>query len=56
MILSPHGGGGCGSINVNKPIIKSVSGLGRRNCNEEPATFPTFVLKYDGRDKSKGSR
>ena len=52
----PHGGGGRGSINVNKPTIKSVSGLRRRNCNEEPATFPTFVLKYDGHDKSKGSR
>ena len=28
----------------------------RRNCNEEPTTFPTFVLKYDDHDKSKGSR
>ena len=50
----PHGGGRS-SINVNKPTMKSVSGLRRRNCNEEPATFPTFVLKYDDRDKSKGS-
>ena len=40
---------------MNKPTIKSVLNLRRRNCNEEPATFPTFVLKYDGRDKSKGS-
>ena len=40
---------------MNKPTIKSVLNLRRRNCNEEPTTFPTFVLKYDGRDKSKGS-
>ena len=51
----PHGGGGRGSINMNKPTIKSVLGLRRRNCNEEPATFPMFVLKYDDHDKSKGS-
>ena len=52
--FSPHGGG-CSSININKPTIKSVLNLRRRNCNEAPATFPTFVLKYDGCDKSKGS-
>ena len=51
----PHGGGR-GSINMNKPTIKSsVLSLRRRNCNEEPATFPTFVLKYNDPDKSKGS-
>ena len=52
--FSPHG---CGhsSINMNKPTIKSVLNLRRKNCNEEPATSPTFALKYDGRDKSKGS-
>ena len=50
----PHGGG-C-SINVNKPIKSSVLSLRRRNCNEEPTTFPTFVLKHDDHDKSKGSR
>ena len=52
--FSPHGGGHS-SINVNKPTFKSVLNLKRRNCNEEPATFPTFVLKYDGHNKSKGS-
>ena len=52
--FSPHGGGRS-SINVNKPTIKSILNLRRRNCNEEPATFPTFVSKYDGHDKSKGS-
>ena len=52
----PHGGGRS-SINMNKPTIKSsVLSLRRRNCNEEPATFPTFVLKYDDHDKSKRSR
>ena len=51
----PHGGG-C-SINVNKPTIKSsVLSMRRRNCNEEPTTFPVFVLKYEDHDKSKGSR
>ena len=40
---------------MNKPTIKSVLNLRRRNCNEEPTTFPMFVLKYDGHDKSKGS-
>ena len=40
---------------MNKPTVKSVLNLKRRNCNEEPTTFPTFVLKYDGHDKSKGS-
>ena len=48
----PHGGR---SINVNKPIKSSVLSMRRRNCNEEPTTFPTFVLKYDDHDKSKGS-
>ena len=49
-------GGGRSSINMNKPTIKSrVLSMRRRNCNEEPTTFPTFVLKYDDRDKSKGS-
>ena len=52
--FSPHGGGRS-SVNVNKPTVKSVLNLKRRNCNKEPATFPTFVLKYDGRDKSKRS-
>ena len=52
--FSPHGGGHS-SINMNKPTIKSVLNLRRRNCREEPATFLTFVLKYDGHDKSKGS-
>ena len=50
----PHGGG-C-SMNVNKPIKSSVLSSRRRNCNEEPTTFPTFVLKYNDHDKSKGSR
>ena len=52
----PHHGGR--SINVNKPTIKSsVLSMRRRHCNEEPTTFPTFVLKYDDDyDKSKGSR
>ena len=51
----PNGGGR--SINVNKPTVKSsILSMRRRNCNEEPATFPTFVLKYDDHDKSKGSR
>ena len=50
-------GGGRSSINVNKPAIRSsVLNMRRRNCNEEPTTFPTFVLKYDDHDKSKGSR
>ena len=48
----PRGGGH--SINVNKPIKSSVLSMRRRNCNEEPTTFPTFVLKYDDHDKSKG--
>ena len=52
--FSPHGGGRS-SINANKPTFKSVLNLKRRNCNEEPATFPMFVSKYDGSDKSKGS-
>ena len=52
--FSPHGGGRS-SINGNKPTIKSVLNLRRRNCNEEPASFPMFVSKYNGRDKSKGS-
>ena len=39
-------GGGCSSINMNKPTIKSsVLSMRRRNCNEKPTTFPTFVLK-----------
>ena len=49
----PHGGGHS-SINVNKSTIKSVLNLRRRNCNGEPATFPMFVSKYDGHEKSKG--
>ena len=50
-------GGGRSSINVNKLAIRSNAlNMRRRNCNEEPTTFPTFVLKYDDHDKSKGSR
>ena len=42
---------------MNKPAIRSsVLKMRRRNCNEEPTTFPMFVLKYDDNDKSKGSR
>ena len=48
----PHGGR---SIKVNKPIKSSVLSMRRRNCNEESTTFPTFVLKYNDHDKSKGS-
>ena len=51
----PHHGG-CSINDVNKPIKSSVLSMRRRNCNEEPTTFPTFVLKYDDHDKSKGSR
>ena len=41
-------GGGRSSINVKKPAIRSsVLKMRRRNCNEEPTTFPMFVLKYD---------
>ena len=48
--------GGRSSINMNKPAIRSsVLKMRRRNCNEEPTTFPMFVLKYDDHDKSKGS-
>ena len=49
-------GGGRSSINMNKPTIKSVLSMRRINCNEEPTTFPMFVLKYDDHDKSKESR
>ena len=44
----PHGGGR--SINVNKPTIKSsVLSMRRRNCNEEPTTFPTMMTMINQR-------
>ena len=42
---------------MNEPaaIRSNALNMRRRNCNEEPTTFPMFVLKYDDHDKSKGS-